>query len=192
MGGIASITSSKTMLSCRFAPVIRNVNGMPCRSETRWRFVPGLPRFVGSGPVAAPPFWPGCWRCPDRPAPSRWHRRDPTHRVTPGATAPRRQDASRLPVTQPSPAGHAAATAQFLGQDFPWDAALEHEDDPRQAGAIRDTRTATLGPGWLRWQQRFDAFPERVRHEWFGHAPSLCGTRRKAGSMVLIDALSAS
>ncbi len=49
-----------------------DASGMPRRSVIRWRFVSGLPRSVGFGPVAAPPFWRrrtsrlcrrGCSRC---------------------------------------------------------------------------------------------------------------------------------
>ena len=34
----------------------QKASGMPCRSVTRWRLVPGLPRSVGLAPVASPPF----------------------------------------------------------------------------------------------------------------------------------------
>jgi hypothetical protein len=37
----------------------------------RWRFVPGLPRSVGFGPTAAPPFLGERWRCPDTPDSNR-------------------------------------------------------------------------------------------------------------------------
>ena len=64
--------------------------------DDRWRFVPGLPRSVGFGPTASPPFWPGCWRCPGWPGSSRSGRLRPGGRAGPGAGGPRpRPPASR-------------------------------------------------------------------------------------------------
>jgi hypothetical protein len=34
-------------------------SGMPLLSTTTWRFVPGLPRCVGFGPVSSPPLFAG-------------------------------------------------------------------------------------------------------------------------------------
>lgn len=64
MGGMESINPSQMTLSCRLAPVKQTASGVPRRSATTWRFVPGLPRSVGLGPVCWPPFLPGRWRCP--------------------------------------------------------------------------------------------------------------------------------
>ncbi len=55
--GTASSSSSNGTLSWTLAPVKANASGMPRRSVIRWRLVPGLPRSVGFGPVAAPLFW---------------------------------------------------------------------------------------------------------------------------------------
>jgi len=58
--GIASISASKTIESCRLAAVIITASGVPRRSTTRWRFVPALPRSArthqasGFDPVCAP------------------------------------------------------------------------------------------------------------------------------------------
>ena len=41
-----------------------------------------------------------------------------------------------LPVPQPPPACHAAAEAQGLGEVFPWDACLQHEQDAVKGGLI--------------------------------------------------------
>ena len=49
-----------------------------------------------------------------------------------------------VPVAQPAPAGHAAVAAHRLRQHPPRDAALQHEDDPSQAGPVRH-------PGWPPW-----------------------------------------
>lgn len=67
IAGIASTISSSIFTSGTLAPVIRIAKGCPTRSEITCRLVPGLPRSVGLGPVAAPPFLPGCWQNPDRP-----------------------------------------------------------------------------------------------------------------------------
>lgn len=111
------------------------------RSETRWRFVPGLPRFVGSGPVAAPPFWPGHSRCPDRRVPSRWHWRGPTRRAGAGATA-----LSRQPPASPGVVANRSSRSHspVLGQHFPRNAAVEHEDDAGQARPIWRSRGRPL------------------------------------------------
>ena len=44
---------------------------MPLESVIRWCLVPFFPRSVGFGPIASPPFLPGCLRHPRRLAPSR-------------------------------------------------------------------------------------------------------------------------
>ena len=54
--GTALSRSSNGTLSCTLAPVRRNASRMPRRSVIRCRLVPSLPRSVGFGPVAAPPF----------------------------------------------------------------------------------------------------------------------------------------
>lgn len=63
-GATVSSSSASGTLSCTFAPVSTKASGRPCRSVSRWRFVPALPRSVGLGPVAAPPFLPRWTRCP--------------------------------------------------------------------------------------------------------------------------------
>lgn len=86
-------------LSCRLAPLRQKPSGVPRASVTRWRFVPGLPRSVGFGPVAGPPFWPGQTRCPGKPGSSRSAR--------PRADAPATRDAdgsTRPPLANPAAA----------------------------------------------------------------------------------------
>lgn len=61
---MASKVALSIMLSWRLAPDSVRPSGVPCRSVTRWRLVPGLPRSVGFGPVSAPPFWRADWHCP--------------------------------------------------------------------------------------------------------------------------------
>lgn len=54
-------------------------------------------------------------------------------------------DPCPLPVAQAPPAGHARTTAQLLGQHLSRDAALEHEEDAGEGGAIGDPRAPALG-----------------------------------------------
>ena len=70
-------------------------------------------------------------------------------------------DAGDLPVSQPSPAGHAAAVAQFLRQILPRDASAQDIDDAVEGLLIADTRPPSLGRA-LHWRnQGFDALPQR-------------------------------
>ena len=96
IAGIASSSGSSSGESCRFAPVSFTASGIPCRSAARWRFVPGLPRSVGFGPVCWPPFLPP--RCCHRhsPATSRSGRHPQAGRGARDAVAPR-----RLPSAMP-------------------------------------------------------------------------------------------
>ena len=50
-----------------------------------------------------------------------------------------------LPVTKSSPAGHAAAKAQFLGQVLPGRARAQHEQDAIQGPFITQSWPASLG-----------------------------------------------
>ena len=53
---MASRVAAIMTVSCRLAPLRQKPSGVPRASVTRWRFVPGLPRSVGFGPVAGPLF----------------------------------------------------------------------------------------------------------------------------------------
>jgi len=61
MGGTASSACSNAFESVTLAGVRTWASGTPWASTTRWRFVPGLPRSVGDGPVVWPPFLPAPW-----------------------------------------------------------------------------------------------------------------------------------
>jgi len=52
-------------------------------------------------------------------------------------------DARLLPVTQPPPASHARAAAQFLWQHLPRYSTAGHEENSRQTSAVWQTRSAT-------------------------------------------------
>jgi hypothetical protein len=85
----------------------------PRRSVMMGRFVPALPRSVGFGPMASPPFSPGWRRCPDRPGSSRSAPPPAGAAAVPDAAGPKPRPpatpaaaASRSPPTHtPSPAG---------------------------------------------------------------------------------------
>lgn len=47
--------STNILQSWTFAAESLTASGIPLASTTTWRFVPGLPRSVGFGPVLAPP-----------------------------------------------------------------------------------------------------------------------------------------
>lgn len=68
--------------------------GKPPASTTTWRFVPSLPRSVGFGPVASPPFWPRYSPSPARHATSRVCRRWPDAATVRGAGVPTPQPAA--------------------------------------------------------------------------------------------------
>src|SRR5688572_19921113 len=50
-----SRVASARFMSVRLAALITTLNGAPRQSLRTWRFVPSLPRLVGSGPVSDPP-----------------------------------------------------------------------------------------------------------------------------------------
>ncbi len=75
--------------------------GVPRASVTRWRFVPGLPRPVGFGPVGELLFSPGPTRCPGKPGFSRCHRLRARASARPDAGAP----------TPPPPASSVGTTS---------------------------------------------------------------------------------
>lgn len=66
-----------------------------------------------------------------------------------------------LPITQPAPAGHAAAIAQFHRQVFPWHARAQDIDDAVEGLLITDTRPSTFGRTLHLGNQRLDALPQR-------------------------------
>ena len=76
IGWIASTTVVSAMLSCRLAPVRTTARGRPLRSTMMCRLVPGLPRSVGFGPIASPPFWPAPRKHPRSRETSRSRRQD--------------------------------------------------------------------------------------------------------------------
>src|SRR3712207_2768018 len=163
---MASTTSPRTFESWTFAALSTTASGTPFRSETRWRLEPGLPRSVGFFPTFSPPFWPP--RSPNRARPS-------TSDLV-GLPQPVQQDSVQpaphtrlLPVAQPPPARRTGPAAHLLGEHLPGYARLEHEDDAGESRPVRHARSAALGLGLLRRQQRFDDLPQLVGHQFFRH-----------------------
>lgn len=74
-----------------------------------------------------------------------------------------------VPVAQTTPASHATAASQFLGQHLPGDAALEHEQDAGEGGSVRYAGSAAARLGWFRRQQGLDEVPEFVGYKRFCH-----------------------
>jgi hypothetical protein len=68
-GASPSRIGSTSMLSCRLAPVIATASGSPSAVNSRWYFVPALPRSVGFGPVSSPLSCPDAHRVQGRPRP---------------------------------------------------------------------------------------------------------------------------
>jgi hypothetical protein len=67
-----------------------------------------------------------------------------------------------LPVAQSSPAGRAAAAAEFLREEPPRAAGAQDEDDAGEGGAVGDAGTTTLRLGQFLRQQRLDGVPEVI------------------------------
>lgn len=146
-------------------------NGRPWRSTTMWRFVPNLPRLVGSLPLASPPrsghtrAIEGC-SCPVDVSHVLQSLQERVMQAPPHACA--------LPVTQPPPARHAAPAAQLLGQHLPGDATFQDKDNAGQGGAIcNHAWSSALGLGWLRGQQGRDDLPQHVTDLWRTRAANL-------------------
>lgn len=159
MDGIASRAASSSSESWTLAAERTIASGMPVRSTTRWRLLPALPRSVGFGPVAAPPFGGDTrrvQRCP-RPVKLVRIRRALEQYVMQSLPYP-----SLLPIAQSSPARHPAATAQLLRKQLPADATLEHKNDATQYLAVIQAWAPTLGLGRRRRNERRDNCPQSV------------------------------
>jgi hypothetical protein len=65
------------------------------------------------------------------------------------------------------------ATAQFLGQHLPGDAALEDKDTARQDRSIGQVWPSPFGFGWLWWQEWFNDHPPFISDQGLPHTSSL-------------------
>lgn len=93
IGATRSSASSRTVRSWTGAAVSRIASGMPRRSTTRWRLLPGSPRSVGFGPVAAPPALAG------RLAASSTHRRPSISPARPSRSSRAWWNACQIPAS---------------------------------------------------------------------------------------------
>jgi hypothetical protein len=108
--------------------------GVPCPSQIRWCFKPGLPRLTGDGPVPPPPFRVDVTAVHRRPRPV-----DPIRRIE------LRQQKSVHPVErislgsslEPPPAGRPGAENKLLRQLFSPSHGMQHEQDALRTLPIR-------------------------------------------------------
>ena len=171
-------------VSCRLAPLRQKPSGVPRASVTRWRFVPGLPRSVGFGPVAGPLFSRDRRAVQASPVPVDLTRCVQALQQHVMQAAPY---ARRLPIPQPPPATHAGAAAHLGRQHLPRQTRAQHEQDARQCGPILDRTTPALGTGPRRREERSDLIPEIIGEKRSGHAKPTLDIRPGA---VLLGALS--
>ncbi len=138
------------MLSWRLAPVRTRASGRSVRSTTRCRLVPGLPRSVGFGPVASPPFWREPRRHPRSPATSRYRR--------PGPGAAACGDGS-------DPIGrHPASCVAGASRSCP------SIRQPRTATAPTGSTYRARGTDHSGRKQRCDLSPQRIGQQLLRHA----------------------
>ena len=166
--GPASRVGASMRPSWRLAGLRRTPSGVSRRSTTRWRFVPGLPRSVGFGPVSAPPLLPPPWHRRARPgsSPAAHHR--PGAPGARGEAWPRRQP----PASRASAARTSSPSSPARAAAFPTGCQIaRHEDDAAQGRTIIEPRSAALGLRRLTRQQRLDGNPEVVGYHRLAHAP---------------------
>src|SRR5829696_6218746 len=164
---MASTSSSKTLESWTLALVRTTASGTPFRSETIWRFEPGLPLSFGFFPVFSSPFAECSRRVERCPLLVYLFGLSEAVQEHPVQLFPH---PGLLPVAQASTAGTAGATAHLLGEHLPGDAALEDEDDASQGGPIFDPWPTASGLWRFGRQQRFYELPQLVGDKFFAHA----------------------
>jgi hypothetical protein len=167
--GTASRVGASMRLSCRLAGLRRTPRGVPFRSTTRWRFVPGWARDPSGWDRSRPPPFGrhgGAVQAGSAPVQMPCIRQAlEQHAVQAGPNA------HHVPVAQASPASHAGA-AQLARQHLPRHARAQHEDDADQGHAIIAAGSATPGLGWLGGQQQLNGRPKVVGNKELAHSPS--------------------
>ena len=172
-------------LSCRFAPLMVRLSGVPSPSTTKCRFVPALPRSVGLGPVSAPPLRRARTRCRARPGSSPAGRRGAVAPTAPDATlAKPRPRAIRpagastsyrcTPSRQARPATGCQSAAQRGCQSTPHGPA--HAVSRRSASAAQATIAAGSPPSGRRKQE---ALPSSLNAQSQVSSPVLSSTRMR-------------
>lgn len=81
-------------------------------------------------------------------------------------------DASSLPITEPSPAGHAAGETVAAGKRVPSNAFFEHIDDSGERCTRASVLAPTLGSG-LGGKEWLNDVPEAVGDKRFDHPVTL-------------------
>ena len=166
IGSMASSSPSKATESCTLAAVSATASGTPLRSETTWRFEPGLPRSVGFLPTCSPPFGRHARRVQACPRPVDAVGSSEAVEQDPMQPPPH---SGLLPVPEPPPARTPGPAAHLPGQHLPGYAALEDEDDAGQRRPVVHTRPAAFGFRRLFGQKRLDRFPQLSRYEFLSH-----------------------
>lgn len=138
---------------------------MPRASVTRCRFVPGLPRSVGFGPVAEPLFRRDGGAVQARSAPVDLAGCVKALQETLMQPSPH---AGLLPVPQPPPAAHARAALHLDRQPLPRDARAQNEQDASQSSSVLQGRTTALWTRLRGRKKRGDLQPEIVGEDRFG------------------------
>jgi hypothetical protein len=78
-------------------------------------------------------------------------------------------DPGRVPVPQPTPAGHTRAVAELAGQVLPADPGDQHEQDPvEDLAVVQGLAAGVAEAAWSDGQQWLDSVPQLVGHGWHG------------------------
>lgn len=93
-------------------------------------------------------------------------------------------DASLMPFVQAAPARHAGAAAHLHRQQFPRDAALQHEQDAGQCRVVIQPWPPALRFGRFRRDQRLNNGSQGVGYKGSSHAPSNSPNRVSLGALT--------
>jgi len=152
----------RTRLRRSHWPPVRSVaSGTPWASTTTWRFEPDFARFVGFGPVAWPPFLPGCSGNPPPLGSNQTH-----PRRSDAATAGARAAPTRRPLASraTAAAGTATPAAHLLWHVGPRTSRAQDEENAGQRSPIGHTRATALRFRRVRREWWLQDLPEPVRH----------------------------
>src|SRR5829696_2815017 len=155
IAGTASTSCSSSWESWVLAADRPTDSGRPSPSMSRWYLEPACPGRPDSR--RSTPLTPG----PDAHAVDGGPGPVDLAIITEPVQQPMMQglpDPGGLPVAQPPPAAHAAATAQLPGREQPpGHPGAQHIDDPAEHGPILNPGPAAFGIGRPGWEQRLDS-----------------------------------